>query len=60
VCLVCGTDWSGLGGECVLCVGEFSVGFWRVRVCCMWESLVWVWRSECVLCVEEFVVGFGD
>jgi len=44
VCAVCGTDWSGFG---------------VVRVCCMWERLVWVWGSESVLCVGQFGVGLG-
>jgi len=36
---VCGRVWCGFGG---------------VSVCCVWESLVWVWGSECVLCVGQF------
>ena len=39
---VCGTVWCGFGGG---------------RVCCVWESLVWVWGSECLLCAGQFGVG---
>jgi len=44
VCAVCGRVWGGLVG---------------VSLCCMWDSLVWVWGSECVLCVGQFGLGFG-
>jgi len=42
ICAVCGAVVSGFGG---------------VRVCCVWESLVWDWGSECMLDVGEFDVG---
>jgi len=29
-------------------------------VCCVWDSLVWVWGSECVLCVGQFGVGLWE
>ena len=45
VCAECGTVWCGFGG---------------VSVCCVWDSLVWVWGSECVLCVGQFGVGLGE
>jgi len=45
VCAVCVTVWCG---------------FMRVGLCCVWESLVWVWGSEFVLCVGQFVVDMGD
>ena len=42
---MCGAVWCGFGG---------------VSVCCVWDSLVWVWGSECVLCVGQFGVGLGS
>jgi len=45
VCAVCWRDWCEYGGE---------------SVCCVWESLVWVWGSECVLCVGEIGVSMGE
>jgi len=42
---VCGTDCCGFVG---------------VRVCCVWDSLVWVFGSECVLCVGEFGVSLCE
>ena len=33
-------------------------GFVGVSVCCVWDSLVWVWGSACVLCAGQFGVGF--
>ena len=44
----------------MLCVGQFGVGLWGVSVCCVWESLVWVWGSEFVLCVGEFGVDLWE
>ena len=35
----------------ILCV------FGGVILCCLWDSLVLVWRSKFVLCVGQFVVG---
>jgi len=48
------------GSECVLCVEQFVVYFWGVRVCCAWDSLEWVCGRECVLCVEQFGVGLWE
>jgi len=45
VCPVCGRDWYEYGG---------------VSVCCVWESLEWVWGSESVLCVGEIGVSMGQ
>jgi len=45
VSVVCETLWSGLRG---------------VSVCCLWDSLEWVWGSECVLFVGQFGVGLGE
>jgi len=42
---VCWTVWCGYGG---------------VRLCCVWDSLGWVWGSEFLLCVREFGVGLGN
>ena len=42
---MCATVLCGIGG---------------VSVCCLWESLVWVWGSECVLCVGQFGVCLGS
>jgi hypothetical protein len=39
----------------VLCVGEFGLGLGSECVCCVWESLEWLWRSECA--VSSMVVG---
>ena len=35
----------GLGTACA--AGGFVVFVYRHCVCCVWDSLVWVWRSEC-------------
>ena len=43
----------------MLC-GTFLCAFEGVSVCCVWDSLVWVWGIECVLCVVQFFVGLGD
>ena len=43
MCAVCGTVWCGFVG---------------VRVCLVWDSLVWFWGSECVLCGRVWC-GFG-
>jgi len=45
VCAVCETVWCGFEG---------------VSLCCVWDSLVWVWGSECVLCVGQICVGLGE
>jgi len=42
---VCGREWC-----------EFGV----VSLCCVWDSLLWVWGSECLLCVGEFGAGLVD
>jgi len=42
---VCWTVWSGFEG---------------VSVCCVLDSLEWVWESKCVLCVGYFGVGLGE
>ena len=76
MCAVCGTVWCGFAGiDCVLCVGQFGAGLWElvravcgtvwcgfggVSLCCVWDSLVWVWGSECVLCVGELGVGLRE
>ena len=77
-----------IGIVCVLCVGEFGVGLGEMVcsrrlcgvcisalcVCCVWDSLEWVWGSKCAaggfvvfvyrhcvcVCVGEFDVGFGE
>jgi hypothetical protein len=36
--------------------GRVWYGFVGVSVCCVWNSLVWVWRSKCVLCVWNSLV----
>ena len=33
--------------------------FRGVSLCCVWESLVWVWGSEFVLCLGVFGMGSG-
>jgi len=63
-----------LGCECVLCVGQFGVGFGEwvcvvcgtvlcgfggVSMCCVWDSLVSVCGSKFLLCVGQFCVGLG-
>ena len=48
VCVLCvGQFGVGLGNECA--AGDFLVFVYRqfVCVCCVWDSLVWVWGSEC-------------
>ena len=42
---MCGRDWGGFGG---------------VSLCCVWDSVVWVWGSEYVLCVGQFGAGLGE
>ena len=44
----------------MLRVGEFGVSFGGVSVCCVWDSLVWVWVSEFLLCVGQFRVGLRE
>jgi len=39
---VCERDWGGFGG---------------VILCCVWDSLLWVWGSEFELCVGHIVTG---
>jgi len=56
----CGTVCVRLGSECVLCVGQFCVGFRGVSECCVWECLLWIWGIECVLFVGVFGVGLGE
>jgi len=29
-------------------------------VCCVWESLEWVWGIDFVLCVGKFEAGLGQ
>jgi len=55
---VFGTVRCGFVGECVCCVWDSLVWVWGVSVCCVWEGFVWVWVSECVLCVGQFGYGF--
>jgi len=40
--------------------GRVSCGFGGVILCCVWDSLVWVWGREVVVCVGEFGVGMGE
>jgi len=47
VCAVCGTLWCGFGGVSVQQVALCCLYIGIVCVCCVWESLVWVWGSEC-------------
>ena len=60
----------------MLCLGQFGVGLVGVKFCCVWDSVVWIWRSEglvsvwdslvwicgsvCVLCVGKFGVGLRE
>ena len=44
---------------CVMCEKFWSV-FRGVFLCCVWESLMWVWGSEFVLCVGQFDVCMGE
>ena len=44
---------------CAVC-GTVLHGIVRGSVCCVWESLVWIWGSECVLRVEVFVVSLVE
>jgi len=44
----------------VLCMGQSVSGLWGVRLCCVWDSLVWVLRSEFVLCVGKFERVCGE
>jgi len=34
------------------------IGFLEVIICCVWDSLFWVWGSESVLYVGQCVMGF--
>ena len=45
MCAACGRVWCGYRG---------------VSVCCIWDSLVWVWWSEFVLCVGQFGLGMRE
>jgi len=48
-------------GECVCAViGRYWGGFGGVSLCCVWESMVWVWGSEFLLCVGQYGVGLGE
>ena len=40
--------------------GTVWSGFWGVSLCCVSDSLEWVWRSECVLSEGLFGVGLGE
>jgi len=42
---VCWRVWCGYGG---------------VRLCCVWDSLGWVWGSEFLLCVGQIVLGLWE
>jgi len=34
--------------------------FGGVSLCCVWDSLGWVWGSEFLLCVGQYGVGLGE
>jgi len=57
---VCGKVCFGFGGVIVFCVWESFCGILGASVCCVYDSLVWVWGIECVLCAGQFGVGFGE
>ena len=50
VCAVCGRVWCGFVEGGACCVWESLVWVWRMSLCCVRDSLVWVCWSECVLC----------
>jgi hypothetical protein len=52
VCVVCGTVWIGFGGVSVCCVWDSLDWVWGVSVCCVWYSLEWVWEVS-VCCVWD-------
>ena len=40
--------------------GTVCCGFGEVSLCCVWDSLVWIWGSECVFFVGQIGVGLGE
>jgi len=44
----------------VLCLGQFGSGNGGENVCCVLDSLLWVWGSDFMLCMGQFFVSLGE
>jgi len=54
---MCGTVCCCFEGVRLCCVWDSLVWVLEVSVCCVWDNLEWVCLSECVLCVGQFGMG---